>query len=135
MGIAAIRDGIKTRLETIPGLRCHDTVPDSVMPPAVVVRPSPEQFATYDVALGGVRNLLFEVTLVVSKAWDRTAQDTLDSYIDPTGANSVYAAMEAGPTLGGIVADAYVRSASNYGMITWGTTAYLGCDFLVEVMV
>lgn len=135
MGIAAIRDGIKTRLATISGLRCHDTVPGQVMVPAAVVVPVSDTFATYDVAMGGVHNLAFTVTLVVSSAWDRTAQDLLDSFIDSSGAKSVFAALSGDPTLGGNVASAELRNASNYGLITWGAQAYLGCEFLIEVMV
>lgn len=134
MGIAATRDALKTQLETISGLRCHDTVPSDVMVPAAVVVPA-DPFASYDVAMGGVHDLLFTVALVVSKAWDRTAQDALDSYIDSTGAKSVFAALEADPTLGGVVADATLRTAGNYGLITWGERQYLGCEFLVEVKV
>lgn len=131
--IAEIRDGIKARLATISGLRTHDTVPSTVTPPAAVVAPASDVFITYDVAMGGIHDLAFTVTLVVSKAWDRTAQDLLDSFIDPSGSRSVFAAMESDPTLGGLVADASVRTVGNYGLITWGDTQYLGCEFTVEV--
>lgn len=130
--IAEIRDALKGRLATIDGLRCHDTVPKQVVVPAAVVTPA-DPFITYDVAMGAIHDLTFSVVLVVSDAWTRTAQDALDAYIDPTGAQSVYKAFEDDPTLGGLVADVAVRSVGNYGAITWGDVQYLGCEFTVEV--
>ena len=32
-----VRDGLKTRLQTISGLRCFDLIPDQVTPPTAIV--------------------------------------------------------------------------------------------------
>ena len=37
MNISSIRDGLKTRLQTISGLRCYDVLPDGFAPPAALV--------------------------------------------------------------------------------------------------
>ena len=37
--LAAVRDGLKTRLATILGLRAHDVWPDTINAPAALVRP------------------------------------------------------------------------------------------------
>ena len=131
--ISAIRDGVKTRLETIAGLRVHDTVPGQVSPPAAVVAPAPGTFLTYNVTTDGAEDVTLVVTLLVSDAVDRAAQDALDAYLADSGASSVKAAVDGGITLGGAAHFATVTSARNYGLIDYGGVQYLGCEFVVTV--
>ncbi len=37
MNPSQVRDGLKTRLQTITGLRAYDLIPDTVVPPCAVV--------------------------------------------------------------------------------------------------
>ena len=68
-----------------------------------------------------------------SHAHEDTAQDTLDAFIDRTGASSVFAAIDADPTLGGIVDYAVVTGATDYGSLTVGALELFGCDFVIDV--
>ncbi len=129
--LASIRDGIMARLSTISGLHAHDTWPDQVRVPAAIVMP---QSLSTKTAIGGSRVYTFEILLLaapVSAGLSR-AQDRMDAYLDPTGATSVTAALEADKTLGGIVTTLDV-SWHDYGFHDVGTVEYLGVTFTVTV--
>lgn len=129
--ITAIRDGLKARLETIPGLRAHDTVPGQINPPAAVVR---RTSIAFDATMGrGSDDLTFVVTLFVQVGNDRTAQDALDGYLATSGATSIKAAVEGEETLGGIVSFARVASAGEDVLVEYAGVQYLSVDFVIEV--
>lgn len=131
--VATIRDGLKTALQTIPGLRAYDTVPGQVAVPAAVVT-SGEPLVTYDLAMGDNADALnFVVLVLVQYATERPAQDGLDGYLNNTGPSSVKAAIEG--NLGGAAVDANVTTATGYGVYTYNNVDYLGVKFNVEVMV
>lgn len=131
--VSAIRDGLKTALETIGGLRAYDTEPGQVSVPAAVVIPG-EPFVEYDLAMGdNADQLNFVVLVLVQRADDRTAQDALDGYLAGSGALSVKSAIEG--TLGGVVNDASVSTAVGYGPYSYANVEYLGVKFNVSVMV
>ena len=92
--------GLKTRLETITGLTVYDYPPD-----AKAKYPSAEiglREGVYPLAMGGnAYEALFNVTLRVNAAKDVPGWQALELYLDPTGTNSIQAAVKAGPTLGG----------------------------------
>ena len=129
--IPAIRDAIKTQLQTISGLRGYDTMSTVVNVPAAVVNPG-SPLVIYDQAFDGTDKLNFIVVVLVGKANDRAAQDALDAYLTNAGPSSVKAAIEG--TLGGLVVDCTVTTATNYGVYTVGTVDYLGVRFNVEVL-
>lgn len=135
--LRSIRDQLKIRLETIPGLRVHDTLPDSLTPPAaeVVLGQPPVE---YEQTFGGVGTAVtmwhFLVRLIVQRVSERTAQDTLDEYISTTGSNSVPVAIEGDKTLGGTVDTIRVLQAQNYGAYTVGDVSYLGVEFVVDAV-
>lgn len=135
--IPAIRAGVATRLETIQGLRVEDKVTASINPPAAIIYPAPGTFITYDQAMGGADDILITITLLVSRATDRTAQQKLDEYLANTGAKSIKAAVDGDLELGGAAQYATVTSAANYGPMTFGegdaAITYLGCDFTVTI--
>lgn len=132
--VTELREGIAERLATITGLRVHDTVPDTVSPPAAVVRPDQGTFLTYDTTMGGEsHDYLFVVTVLVAGGVDRAAQEAVDAYLATSGARSIHAALEADPELGGVADDAHVSSARNYGPVTFAGVDYFGADLLVQV--
>jgi hypothetical protein len=130
--LSAIRDSLKTRLETISGLRAYDTVPGTINPPMAVVYPQPGTFLTFDTTLSrGSDDLTFLVHLFASTASDRAGQDALDSYLAGSGATSVKAAVE-----GQDVGEAHymvVTEARNYGQTDYGGVTYLSVEFIVQV--
>ena len=132
MGLAAIRDGIKTRLGTISGLRSFDTVPESVNEfPAAVVKPSSGEL---DPAFGDAGPvLIFVITILVTRQDLATAQDALDPYLDVTGASSIRAAIEGDPTLNSSCDSCRVTRFAEYGAHEHAGILLLGVNIYLEV--
>ena len=127
--VTTIRQGIATRLATIPGLRTSATMLDDPRPPVAMVIP---ERVEYDLtAQRGIDRYIFVVQVLVSRADDRAAQNNIDPYI--AGANSVKEAIFADPTLDGAAQVARVTDVRSYGQVLYGETLYLGVEFAVEV--
>ena len=130
----AIRDGIKTRLETITGVTVYDTVPDYLDPPAAIVAPLTS--LDYDATMGrGADTYQIPVIFYIQRVDAATAQDSLDTFLQASGSDSVKAAIEGDITLGGAAMSVRVVSASDYGEyeVSQGTS-YLGVTFNLEVI-
>jgi hypothetical protein len=131
--LAAIMDGLETRLATVSGLRTYEYPPDNLSPPAAFVNlPTAINFD-----LAGARaadNYEFIVRVLVAKVSDRAARTKLAGYLNPTGSTSIKSVIEADNILGGAADSVWVRSAENVGIFTVGGVEYLGCDFIVEVI-
>ena len=122
MDIKAIRDGLKDRLDTIDGLRVHDTLPDVINPPAAVIFPD-EPFIAPNEAFGkGLAEARFRVLLYVQRVSARGAQDALDEYLSGgTGeTRSLLDALEEDRTLDGVVSSLVVTGIGAYGSTTFG---------------
>ena len=131
---SSIRAGLKTNLETISGLTVYDYVPDFLEPPIAII--APLNTLNYDSTMArGADTYEVPVILYISRIDAETSQDTVDSYLVASGANSVKAAIESDPTLGGAAMSVRVISASDYGEyeVTQGTS-FLGVTFNVEVI-
>lgn len=110
--LAQVRDGLEARLDTIDGLRVVDYVPDDVggYPAALIFPPTN---ADYSDDLGaGSFTVELVVMLLVPANIDRKQLD-LYALLDRAGSSSVYAAVEADRSLGGLNVDARVREASD----------------------
>ncbi|HEY7821844.1 MAG TPA: hypothetical protein VIG24_03365 [Acidimicrobiia bacterium] len=128
--VSALRTALASSMSAIPGLRTSSTVPDNPRPPIAVVMP--ERIA-YDLnARRGADTFYFTVILIVSRADDRSAQNSLDGYL--TGATSVKAAIEADRTLGGVANTVRVTEMTNYASLPVGEVLYLSAQFTVEVV-
>lgn len=137
MNLSAIRDRLKTCLETVSGIRAHDTVPGSVTPPsggasAIVMPGSPlVEYPTMD---ADVTDVNFTVMLLTGRADERAAQDNLDAFLDPSGVASIRAAIEVAAAEWDYAAVSGIR---RYGAFTFGSgdgaVTYLGCEFPVTV--
>lgn len=106
---SSVRDGLKTRLATITGLRTYDIVPDGIAPPAAVVG-----LLSLDFDMSMQRYLDhgdIEILVIVGRMSERAAQDKLDAYLAGSGTSSIKAAIEADTTLGGSVQTCRVISA------------------------
>lgn len=131
MNIATVKDGVKTRLETISGLYVLDRWPDNVIPPCAIVL---VEEVVYDNTFGrGGDGSLFTVRIVVGRVDDAAAQDTLDGYLAGSGSGSVKTAIEADATLSGAVDTCRVERAKRYGVVDPGGVQYLACDFALRV--
>lgn len=133
MSIKGIRDNIKTALVVIPGLRVYDTVPDVLEVPCAFVKPMAGE---YDMAgSASIWQPRFEITLLVSRIGDvEESQDSLDDYIEPTGAASIKAAAEAG-SYGSNASDVRVTGFRDYGGLVFNGVTYIGVKFDAEALV
>lgn len=126
-----IRDGLVTRLETIDGLKGYDHVPDSAYLPAAVVE---RRMTRFDSTMArGSDEFEYTVTVLVSYAVPRTAQEAMSAYMAGSGASSIKAAVEGGDTLGGAAHFARVASASQEEVREVGSVQALAVEFVVEV--
>lgn len=126
-----MRTGLANNLATISGLRTSALVPDDPHPPIAVVRPNA---ITFDLSFArGVDEFEFSVLLIVGRVDERSAQNKLDGYCEPSGATSVKQAIESDKTLGGNAYDLRVREMRNYQQITVGDVTYLSAEFVVQV--
>lgn len=131
--IEQVMQGIENRLKTISGLRTSDTSPDTVSPPWAIVGVPP--IDNYHATMGRAKFTLEPtVTVVTSTAWNRTGQLKLAAYANPTGAQSVIAAIEADRTLGGTVEDCIVLDFRPTGAEEFGATGYYGGLFTLRVI-
>jgi len=129
--ITNIRTGLATRLATITGLRTAATMPDLPNPPVAIV--IPDNISFDDTFQRGMDTLTFRIFLVVGRADERTAQNSLDAFCATSGASSVKAAVEGDRTLGGAAFDCRVTNMRSYGSVQISETAYLSCEFVVLV--
>lgn len=129
--ISNIRSGIATNLSTISGLRASPEIPDNPNPPMAVIN---LDTVDYDEAFnGGLTRYNFVVTVIVGRAAERTMQRKLDSYVQPTGEQSVKVAIESDRTLSGEVYDLRVERSNVVGSITINDQIYLAAEFTVTV--
>lgn len=126
--LTAIRTAIKTTVEAnISGLRVHDTIPDSINPPALVVAPA-EDAADFAVAMSrGTDTWFFDLLVLVSRAATRSGQNALDAYVTGAGASSIRQVIFQNRTLGLTDTTAHVASVSKYDFTyTVGAIDYAG---------
>lgn len=130
--LKAIRDGIKTALQTISGLNVYDTVPGSIITPCAIVQPDS---IDYQVVQGSATVAGWDMSIVVlaQSVIDDTAQNSIDDYIAPTGASSIPAALVSDQTLGSVVDYAVVVEMDQYGRFTFNSIEFIGARLLVEV--
>lgn len=133
--LTQVRQGLATALATIEGLNVYAFPPGQVNVPAAVITPGNGAFLTYRTSRN-THDLELTVTLFVQRGQDRSATEAVDAYLADSGARSIYAAVEANQTLGGVVDSCTVVSAENHGNFTYGDDAvkYMGVEFALEVL-
>ena len=126
--ISDAKDGLVTLLSAISGLRVLDYPADSIseFPAAVVMFESRD--ASDTLAGSGFTGEL-KVVLLVSSSNTKEAYDTLDSFMDPLGPNSIEAAVDADVTWGGKVDDGRLVSINNVGRRKLWGGSYIAADF------
>ena len=131
--LTEIREGVATRLKTIPGLQASARILTNPTLPTAYVLPGD---IDYHQTMGDGHsdwNLLIE--LQVGTVSDIGAQDKLDAFLSESGNQSVKAALEAAPTLGGLADDLIVQGVRDYGLFARAQgDAVLGARVLVWVL-
>jgi hypothetical protein len=111
MNPSQVRDGLKTRLQTITGLRVYDLIPEPVTPPCAVVG---QLDLTFDIDNArGLDQANVDIYVIVQRFSERAGQDKLDAYLAGSGASSIKTAIEGDRTLGGTVSTLRVTSAES----------------------
>lgn len=132
--LAEIRAGLETRLATIPNVNTAAYMSDS--PNDLTLQVMGPDLIEYDLAMHRGLDRWTIIIQAFSGSPDSTAaQENLDSWLAPTGANSVKAAIEGDATLGGIVQGARVMRSSGYRVYDFPNQGgkMLGTEFFIDV--
>ena len=114
---STVRDNLKAAVN-ITGLRVYDTVPDGLIPPALVVG---QLSLNWDLVMArGADSGEIDLILIAGRMSDRAAQDYLDSFLTATGTNSIKTKVEADQTLGGSVSSVRVVTATPLSLTVAG---------------
>lgn len=111
----------------------YPRLPGQINVPAAVIAPGTGAFLTYGTSVTS-NDLTLDVTVFVQRGQDRSTTDRLDAFIAESGDLSINGAVEADPTLGGVVDSAQVLQAKDWGVWTFGEVSYLGVVFTIEVL-
>jgi len=128
--ISELRSGIATNLQTIRGLRVVETLPDVVNPPMAMLGLSKVEYNQQNQR--SMSLYTFQVTVVVGRVSERTAQAALDVLVAP-GSGSIKYALESDRTLGGKAFDVFVPELSAIGAMSVNGIDYFSAEFSVQV--
>lgn len=123
---------VGTVTAAVPELTGYPHIVPKIVAPAVMAFPADR--VSYGESFDDDGTLWFTLRLYVSREDLLGAQTSLNAYISRTGARSAIAALRASPRLGGVVADARVVEAANYGDWPVGQTTYLGVELRIQAM-
>lgn len=130
---AQIRAGLAANLATIADTQISAYMLSSPTPPAIHV--FPERVDYHAAMQNGMERNRYTVQAFVGFTSDIGAQKRLDLMLESSGATSVKAAIEASPTLGGVVDDLEVTEATGYRIyaLEGARGPVLGCEWAVEI--
>ncbi len=128
--ISQISGGLKTRLQTIAGLRVFDYQPDNLMPPVAFPEINGVNFKK---SMQGGIEVDASAIIIVGSVSDRSSQDLLDQYLSYSGARSLRAAIEGDRTLGGVVQTLSVHNGFSIEQIKMADARYLSIQ--VKIMI
>jgi hypothetical protein len=127
-------EALAAAFSDIAGLSTYPLPPGQIEVPAVVVSLPSGELGDYSPVMdAGVMDLNLVVNVFVQWGDDDAAWDQLRPFVSATGAYSLFAAVNADPTLGGVVDSALVGTPTNFGSYTYGAVQYLGAEVPVEV--
>jgi len=134
MGLEAVGNGLKTRIATITDIArvfAPSELPKKVSQfPSAIILPSE---MAYDETMGALQRFVLRLIICLSDQDQPTALARILDFVDVTGADSVVAAVDADPTLGGAADSTRVMRNLGLGSLTYGGTTYLSTEFEVEV--
>lgn len=134
-----IREGIAANLAALDSGQTSAYILSNTTPPTIMVMPGPPgggDFTEYHRAMGvpGFSTKTFTVRCEVGTVSDIGAQMRLDEYLDETGSQSVFKAVESDKTLGGLVQDVVcLRSVAGLVDDRAGTSQKLAAEWEVRV--
>lgn len=129
---SAVRQALASTLSAIPGLNTYAEYAEQITPPAAIILPVQGTFIQYATMDGG-QNLSLRAVLCVARSDSSAGQVLLDPYLATSGSSSVFACLDAAPTLGGVVQYANLTGAASMGMMAVGTIDYLAAHLIVNI--
>jgi hypothetical protein len=130
MSISLLRAGLAKNLGTIKGLRVVETLPDLVNPPMAMIGLTKVAYNQQNQR--SMSEYTFQVTVVLGRVSERTAQRDMDVLVAP-GAGSVKYALESDRTLGGNAYEVFVPELSAIGAVSINGIDYFSAEFSVQV--
>ena len=130
MGVESIGSGIKTRLATISALKAvyapnelRDTYNSF---PCAIIMPGETNF---DQSFDGAYTSRWRIIVLISKQDTPSALNKLMNYMEPTGTNSIKAALYGDRTLNSSADDCELDRNLGYGTMIFGGITYLSTEF------
>jgi hypothetical protein len=130
---AAVRAALASYLTTATGLQVTPNRFAQVNPPMAVIMPVTGSFIRYSATFDDETDYTLRVIVLVSEGDSAAGQDLIDGYLSASGPASIYAAVQADPTLGGKVSFAAVTEATGYGLMNFNGIDYLACHLVTSV--
>ena len=129
-----IRDGVKTRLDTISGLSARDTAPAS-LPDKDTATVLPGEPVIAPAGHNGFMKVMFSVFVRCNRGKITDSQDALDDYITTTGASSIVQAIHGDRTLSGTVDDVRFVNVRGYGGVegSQGVQAFIDFEAMTRL--
>lgn len=127
---AAVRDGLKTLLETISGLEVKDVAPETISGHTVIITPPDNgTVVEFDTSMdsNASDDMGFVLHLFVPRKDEKSAQDALDGYLARSGALSIFAAVSGHTAAGSHFLE--VLRAHDYGGYKYAGDDFLGVQF------
>ena len=144
MQISAVREALADAARTvilpegIPKLTCSGYVPDSVNAPHFFIGEYDQVFDR--VMARGMDELTFTARVLVGRADDRAAQQTLDAMLSGSGPASLKQAIEVARgapgdyALGGLAHDLHVMRVLGYRWYEHAGSTYVGAQLMIKVI-
>ena len=130
MSISLLRAGLAKNLQTIKGLRVVETLPDLVNPPMAMIGLTKVTYNQQNQR--SMAEYTFQVTVVLGRVSERTAQRDMDVLVAP-GEGSVKFALESDRTLGGNAFEVFCPELSMIGAVSLNGIDYFSAEFSVQV--
>ncbi len=133
--LAELRDAIANAVASIDGLRATALITDQINPPQAVVY---RKATTYDEVQHGpgeasAGTWAFGILVYVQRTDERSSQNLLDEYAEPTGDKSIKTAVETDAALAAICDYVLVTDAGAVLVTTVGQIDYITEEFSVEI--
>jgi hypothetical protein len=130
MSISLLRAGLAKNLQTIKGLRVVETLPDLVNPPMAMIGLTKVSYNQQNQR--SMAEYTFQVTVVLGRVSERTAQREMDVLVAP-GEGSVKYALESDRTLNGNAYEVFVSELSAIGAVSINGIDFYSAEFSVQV--
>lgn len=132
--LSDIRVALGARIAAGTGLRVLPEARDQISPPVAVILPG-SPVVQYGQTMDGTFIVNLRVLIAISDAPpNEKVQRALDAYLGIGNvAGSIAGAIQADPTLGGVVHYAEAISAGNYGRISYNDITFFGARVEVQI--